>query len=73
MPGDPLHDYVTKLEKYSSVGVREYGIVDGIKQKVTVYCFEQDIYAESHTFNEPVKSYLYKDLAVDFSIIDLRL
>lgn len=72
MPGDPLHDYVTKLEKYSSVGVREYWIVDGIKQKVTVYCFEQDIYAESHTFNEPVKSYLYKDLAVDFSIMDLR-
>lgn len=73
MPGDPLHDYVTKLEKYFAEGVQEYWIVDGEKQKVTVYCFEQDIYAESHTFNEPVKSYLYKDLAVDFSIMDLRL
>lgn len=73
MPGDPLHDYVTKLEKYFVEGVQEYWIVDGEKQKVTVYCFEQDIYAESHTFNEPVKSYLYKDLAVDFSIMDLRL
>ena len=47
--------------------------MDGEKQKVTVYCFEQDIYAESHTFNESIKSYLYKDLAVNFSIMDLRL
>ena len=73
MSGDLLHDYVTKLEKYSAKGVREYWIVDGMKQKVTVYCFEQDVYAESHTFNEPVKSYLYKDFVVDFSIMDLRL
>ena len=73
MSGDLLHDYVTKLEKYSAEGVREYWIVDGMKQKVTVYCFEQDVYAESYTFNEPVKSYLYKDLVVDFSIMDLRL
>lgn len=73
MSSNPLHDYVTKLEKYSSAGVREYWIVDGMKQKVTIYCFEQDVYAESYTFNESVKSYLYKDLAVDFSIMDLRL
>ena len=73
MPGDSLHDYVTKLEKYSSAGVREYWIVDGEKQRVIVYCFEQEIYAESHTFNEQVKSYLYKDLAVDFSVMDLRI
>lgn len=71
MLGDPMHDYVTKLEKYSAEGVREYWIVDGMKQKVTVYCFEQDVYAESYTFNESVKSYLHKNLVVDFSIMDL--
>lgn len=73
MPGDPLYDYVIKLEKYSSAGVREYWIVDGEKQRVLVYCFEQEIYAESHTFNEQVKSYLYKDFIVDFSIMGLRV
>ena len=72
MPDDPMHDYVTKLEKYSSAGVREYWIVDGEKQRVTVYCFELDVYAESYTFKEQVKSYLYRDLAVDFSMMDSR-
>lgn len=72
MPDDPQHDYVIKLEKYYATGVKEYWIVDGTTQKVTVYCFEQNIYAESHTFKEQVKSYLYEDFVMDFSAMDIQ-
>lgn len=35
-------DYFTKLFKYHTAGVREYWIVDSIKQRVTVYFFEKE-------------------------------
>lgn len=41
-PSSKSMDYFTKLFKYRTSGVREYWIVDPIKQRVTVYFFEKE-------------------------------
>lgn len=41
-PSSMAMDYFTKLFQYQKSGVREYWIVDPIKQRVTVYFFEKD-------------------------------
>lgn len=41
-PSSKRMDYFRKLFKYNSAGVREYWIVDPIKELVTVYNFEQE-------------------------------
>ena len=46
-------DYMTKLFKYRTAGVREYWIVDPMKQMITVYAFEHDT-VEQYNFNEDV-------------------
>lgn len=41
-PNSKSMDYFTKLFKYRAAGVREYWIVDPLKQRVTVYIFEKE-------------------------------
>ena len=41
-PSSKPRDYFTKLFKYRTAGVREYWIVDSMKQRVTVYFFEKE-------------------------------
>ena len=41
-PSSKSMDYFTKLFKYRTAGVREYWIVDPMKQRVTVYFFEKE-------------------------------
>lgn len=59
-------DYMTKLFKYRTAGVREYWIVDKQKNRIMVYSFETDDVAE-YTFNESVKVGIYTDFEIDFS------
>lgn len=56
-------DYMTKLFKYHTAGVREYWIVDSDKQMVTVYGFEKDM-VEQYSFGEDVLVGIYEGTAV---------
>lgn len=61
-------DYFTKLFKYRTAGVREYWIVDPEKNRITVYNFESEDTGD-YTFTDSVKTGIYEDLSIDFSII----
>lgn len=70
-PGNPEHDYITKLGKYKAAGVREYWIVDSRNDAVTVYFFEGDIFARHYNFTDAIKVNIYDDLSIDFSHLDI--
>lgn len=59
-------DYYIKLFKYRTTGVREYWIVDSIKQRVMVYNFEYDT-IEEYTLADKVKAGIYENFEIDFS------
>ena len=59
-------DYFIKLFKYRSAGVREYWIVDPLKNRITVYNFETED-NEDYTFTDCIKVGIYEDLEIDFS------
>ena len=59
-------DYFTKLFQYRNTGVREYWIVDPLKNRITVYNFETDD-IEEYSFSDSVKVGIYEDLTIDFS------
>lgn len=60
-------DYQRKLEAYRSAGVREYWIIDPMKETVTVYDFESGrTEPEVYRFTESVKPGTLKDLELDF-------
>lgn len=67
-PGSQRMDYMIKLFKYRTAGVREYWIVDKMKNRITVYNFEKDDMKE-YTFTDSVKAGIYTDLEIDFSKI----
>ena len=56
-------DYMAKLFKYRTAGVREYWIVDPEKQMVMVYGFEKDI-AEQYKFGEDVPAAIYDGFTI---------
>ena len=68
-PGSRRMDYLIKLFKYRSAGVREYWIVDPDKNRITVYYFE-DEFIEEYTMSDKVKVNLYDDLEINFSTLD---
>lgn len=71
-PGNPGHDYVLKLNKYMAAGVREYWIVNPMKQMVYVYSFKDKTFDTSpFTFQDKIKASIYEDLTIDFSQLDL--
>ena len=57
-PSSMAMDYFTKLFQYQKSGVREYWIVDPIKQRVTVYFFEKEL-VEEYSFGEEVPVGIY--------------
>ena len=65
-PSSKRMDYFIKLFKYRTAGVREYWIVDPLKDRIMVYNFEtQDTF--DYTFADIVKVGIYEDLNIDFS------
>lgn len=56
-------DYVLKLFKYRSAGVREYWIVDPKKQRVTVYNFDSDV-MEEYSFENEIPAGIYEGLFI---------
>ena len=65
-PGSRKTDYFTKLFKYRTAGVREYWIVDTIKNLILVYNFDISD-SEQYTFSDTIKASIYDDLYIDFS------
>lgn len=73
-PSTSSHDYVRKLHLYAEAGVREYWIVNPMKQNVFVYFFEQNhLEVEAYTFQDEIKVNIYDDLVIDFKEIDMNL
>ena len=57
-------DYLTKLFKYRTAGVREYWIVNPLKQTVQVYSFEGTEDSTQYSFEDEVAVTLYGDLKI---------
>lgn len=62
-PGSKSMDYFTKLFKYRSSDVKEYWIVDPMKQRVTVYQFEKET-TEDYSFGEEIPTGLYEGFSI---------
>ena len=67
-PGSQRMDYMTKLFKYQTAGVREYWIVDPKDSVITVYDFAHDDMGR-YTFQDSVKVGIYPGFEIDFSEI----
>ena len=59
-------DYMIKLFKYRTAGVREYWIVDRQRNRITVYNFQNDDVKE-FSFSDMVKAGIFEDFEMDFS------
>jgi len=66
-PGSRVMDYYTKLSLYRESGVREYWIVDPMKQNVLVYDMEHDAAPAIYSLTDTIKANIYDDLEIDFS------
>lgn len=62
-PSSKAMDYFTKLFKYRTAGVREYWIVDPMKEFVTVYQFEKET-MEQYSFGENVPVGIYDNFSI---------
>lgn len=65
-PGSRRMDYYTKLSLYRSANVREYWIVDPMKQTVLVYDMEHDSAPAIYSFSDSIKVNIYDDLWIHF-------
>ena len=64
-------DYVTKFYGYINFGVKEYWIVNPMKEKITVYeSIGDTLNVHDYTFKDIVQSMLFHDLSVDFSAFE---
>ena len=65
-PSSKQMDYMIKLFKYRSAGVKEYWIVDPLKDRVMAYTFDPEIMTE-YTFSDTIPSGIFENLNIDFS------
>lgn len=71
-PSNSSHDYLRKLNLYAVAGVREYWIVNPMKQTVLVYHLEETSFElNTYTFQDKIKVNIYDDLWIDFREIIL--
>lgn len=71
-PSHPGHDYVRKLNLYMDAGVREYWIVNPLKETIFVYHLgETRFEAAAYTFQDKIKVNIYHDLWIDFKELGL--
>ena len=71
-PSTERMDYGIKLFKYRSAGVREYWIVNPLKQTVMVYDFQDNLGTKQYSFDEAIPVCIYQDLTICVNrLIDL--
>ena len=68
-PSSRKMDYSNKMTLYSNAGVREYWIVDPVKERTTVYRFEEDAAPIIIPFTQPIQVGIYNDLSITISEI----
>ena len=61
-------DYMRKLFKYRSAGVREYWIADPMKNRITVYNFEAGT-TEEYQMQDTIPVGIFEGLWIDFAQI----
>ena len=66
-PSSQRMDYLTKLFKYRTAGVREYWIVNPIKSTVQVYVFGEKEDSVQYVFDDAITSGIYGDLTICIS------
>lgn len=71
-PGSKAMDYYTKLSLYREAGVREYWIVDPMKQTVLAYGMEEAAAPAIYSFTDTIKTNMCGGLEIDFSKLQLR-
>ena len=64
-PTSKRMDYHIKLFKYRTAGVKEYWIVDALKNRIMVHNFENEM-MEEYGFSDIVKAGIYEDLYISF-------
>ncbi len=69
-PGSRRMDYMIKLFKYRSAGVREYWIVDPDKNRIMIYDFAGDETAE-YMFSDRIPVAICPGFSIDFGTIRL--
>ncbi|MCI6676232.1 MAG: Uma2 family endonuclease [Clostridiales bacterium] len=69
-PSSKRIDYMIKLFKYRTAGVKEYWIVDPLKDRILIYYFPND-FMEEYTFHDKIRVNIYDDLEIDFDQIQL--
>ena len=62
-PSSRKMDYYKKLFKYRTAGVREYWIVDPVKERITVYFFEMES-VEEYFFGEDIPVGIYEGFSI---------
>ena len=68
-PASGKMDDIKKNVLYLEAGVKEYWIVNPIKEWVTVYRYEEDAAPTNYTFTQPITVGIYKNLTI--TIADL--
>lgn len=66
-PSTQQMDYGIKLFKYRTAGVREYWIVNPLKQTITVYDFEQEKETKQYSFDDTISVCIYDDLSINLA------
>ena len=63
-PSSQRMDYLTKLFKYRTAGVREYWIVNPLQRTVQVYSFEGTEDSSQYSFDDEITVTIYGDLKI---------
>lgn len=66
-PSSRKMDYIVKTGKYALAGVREYWIVDPLKERTTIYRYEEDEAPIIYPFDSTIQVGIYRDLEITIS------
>lgn len=66
-PSTECMDYGIKLFKYRSAEVREYWIINPLKQAVMVYDFEHELNTKLYSFDDTIPVGIYQDLKINIA------
>lgn len=68
-PSSKGRDYVTKLYQYRTAGVREYWIVNPVKQTVHTYFFEGEEEYEQYSFDEEIPVRIWDNWTINIAAL----